>query len=237
MKKGLLLIITVFVICIFSAAYVVYAHQKNLSTSANYPDVVAKIADVSISGKDLAMQVELEMNKYEKIKQPRDYSFYEEVALKNLIVNILLDKEAEKKGLNVNKEEVLKYINDTIKVIDSVDNNDPNKIELIKEIKSKGFSSIKDYMNDPTYIEVAKKVLVKAKLRNLIYNTTLQPTEEDIDNYITKNHLEDAKQDLKIRESIRKFLYQQSKINIWKKYIEELFQNNEFEVLIPIDIK
>lgn len=122
-------------------------------------------------------------------------------------------------------------------MIDSVDNNDPNKIELIKEIKSKGFSSIKDYMNDPTYIEVAKKVLVKAKLRNLIYNTTLQPTEEDIDNYITKNHLEDAKQDLKIRESIRKFLYQQSKINIWKKYIEELFQNNEFEVLIPIDIK
>lgn len=237
MRKRLLLIISVFVFCIFSATYVVYAYQKNLPTSANYPDVVAKVAGVPISGKDLAMQVELEMNKYEKIKQPNDYSFYETVALKHLITNILLDKEAEKKGLSVSKEEVLKYINDTIKVIDSVNNNDPNKIELMKEIKSKGFSSIKDYMNDPTYVEVAKKILTRAKLRNLIYNTAPQPTEEDIDNYIEKNHLEDAKQDLKIRESIRKLLFQQSKVNTWKKYIEEIIQNNECEVLVPINVK
>lgn len=233
----MLFILPILAICILSMAYVVNSYQRNLSTSANYPDVVAKVAGESISGKDLAMQVELEKNKYEKIKQPKDNSFYEKVALKHLITNILLDKEAEKKGLSVSKEEVLKYLNDTIKMIDAVDNNNPNKKELMKEIKSKGFLNIEDYMNDPTYIEVAKKVLVRAKLRNLIYNTTPQPTEEDIDNYIAKNHLEDAKHDLKIRESIRSLLFQKGKVNTWEKYLEELFQKNECEVLVPINTK
>lgn len=238
MKKRVLFILPIFLaICIFGMVYVVNAYQRNLSTNVNYPDIIAKVADEVISGKDLAIQIELEKNKSEKIKQPKDYSFYEKVALKHLITNILLDKDAEKRGLSVNKEEVLKYSNDTIKMIDAVDNNDPNKKELMNEIKSKGFSNIKDYMNDSTYIEVAKKVLAIAKLRNLIYSTTPRPTEEDIDNYIAKNHLEDAKHDLKIRESIRNLLFQQNKVNTWEKYLEELIQKSEFEVLVPINVK
>lgn len=131
MKKRVLFILPIFLaICIFGMVYVVNAYQRNLSTNVNYPDIIAKVADEVISGKDLAIQIELEKNKSEKIKQPKDYSFYEKVALKHLITNILLDKDAEKRGLSVNKEEVLKYSNDTIKMIDAVDNNDPNKKEL-----------------------------------------------------------------------------------------------------------
>jgi hypothetical protein len=163
--------------------------ELNNIKNTMYPDVVAEVGDTKITGLQLTMEEAIKRNNYVYMKKPQNQSFYEKVALGQLITNDLIDTEIKKQGITATDDEIKSSIEQDEKFYDSLPDNAPAKITFMQTIKADGFNSITDYMNSPKTINAVKKTLATGKLRNIILQSVPNGQNEPAkawDDYIDK---------------------------------------------------
>lgn len=215
---------------VFSAA--VYASQSNPS---KYTDVVAKIGNTELTGNQLSGQVEIEKNKWERIGNPQTEIFYVKAALRQLVLNELLEVAAKKKGIVITDEEASKYLNNIVNNIEKLDDNAPASIQLYNDIKACGYNSIEDYVNSPLVIESTKNVLMRAQVKDQVLSTVSMPSDEEVDNYIKLNKLNISSPEQ--RTAIKHLIHQNNISQKWNKYINDLIASDNYELFLDVDIK
>lgn len=211
---------------------VVHASQ---SKPAQHQEIVAKIGNVVIAGNDFTEQVEIEKNKWERIGVLQSETFYEKAALRQLVLNKLLENDAKGKGIVITDKEASNYLNNIVNTINKLKENDPSSIQFYNDVKASGYDTVEDYVNSPFVIESTKNVLMRAQVKKQIFSTVSLPTDEEVDSYIIKNNLDVNNPE---QRAIMKYqIYQNNIIKKWDRYIDDLIDKGDYELFVNIDIK
>jgi hypothetical protein len=203
--------------------------------NTDYPNIVANVKGHEISGNEFTNNIELEKSKWERFGKPQTKSFYETTVLKRMVLNILMDADAKQKGLTVTNQDASEYLTDTVKKLNSLSNDDPARNQFLNEIAAYGHTDINEYTKDPNVLNATKDLLLRAKLKRYIYNTVSTPSDEEVDTYIKSKNIRLAEPDHK--EGIKQLLLQEKRTNAWKNYVNQLLNEKDYQLFVPIDIK
>jgi len=238
MIKKKIIVGLVCIIAVLGLSIAVYASQFYPSqgvNKSNYSEIVAKVGDKQITGKQLTGQVQLEKNKWERIGYPQSESFYEKAALRQLILNAQLENIAKQKGINVTEKEVSDYLGNIINKMSSLSDNDPNKIEFINDMRASGFETTQEYSKSPEVKVATKDILTRAKVKKVLLSKVPLPSDEEVNNYIKKNkiNINNPEEKLQIKYELNK----KNRLEEWNNFTNELINTGNYEIFADIDIK
>ncbi len=143
----------------------------------NEKQLVAKVGQQEITEAEFEEQMKIKKDAYENLGIPQTDDFYKTVSLGLLVERVLLEQEAESRGIIVSTEEVVAYLKKQLEEMEKLHDNDPGKIEYYNAIKLNGYNTPEDFINAPEVISAQKKVFA----RNLL-KETIAP-KEDWDEY------------------------------------------------------
>lgn len=232
----LVVIIILLTLTISIEHYQVKADTEQLINYINiddskYPKIIGKVGNLTISNREFATMIYLMKTKYQNAGQSKDEKFYEREALKKIVLDKLYELEEKKYGLIVSEQEVDNYLNNMLKLYNSMDDKNSEKAKFLEIVKQDGFNNVEDFISNQQIRNVYKKALLKVKLRNYIMNRAKYPTDEDVDKYIAENNLQSLNLD---KSMLKQQLYQKNKIDEWNNYNEQLLKSSNYEIYIPI---
>jgi len=234
-NKKLMIFVAFLLVMAFSAMAVnanqlFFAHQIDTS---KYPEIVAKVNGDEISGQNLATATAIEKSKWDKIGNPQSDTVCESLALRQLIINKMIESEAKQNNISISSQEAYEKLKNVVNEIMSLSDN-PGKEQFLSEIKTCGYNSVEEYLEDAKVTEAYKKLLVRTKVRNQFYKSVPEPTENDINAYIQDKQINDV--DDESKKLIKNALYQAKKSKAWKDHVDLLINSGDYEILAPIDI-
>lgn len=169
-KRSLIWIILIATLCIILTGC---NEQKkytqipnNIKTTTSDSAIVAQVGNTTITASQFLSRVLNEKQAFESIKKPQSEEFYKKVTLGLMIQEILLTSEAQKQGISVSAEETVDYLNQQRETMQSLSDNDPEKIKYLEKIKAQGFNNASDYTKSSKVISDTQKSLIIVKLLN-----------------------------------------------------------------------
>jgi len=233
----LLSLVLLMSLCLTVAAY---AGQGSINNK-DYPEIVLKVGDKTVTNNEFAEQVKKVKTAYEINNTLQDKSYYEKEVLKKIIMNELIDQVVTERGIAVTDEESKKYLKESIALFNDVYKEDPNKVFFIESVKELGFSSLEEYAQNKKVLDTAKIFLARGKLAAEIAATVKEPAEEEVDEFIQeKSKVEkdiiEIKNDPAAREQIRKYLLQKKQLKAYREFKQELFSKGNYEIYISVDL-
>jgi CRISPR/Cas system CSM-associated protein Csm2 small subunit len=139
---------------------------NNVKATSSDSAIVAQVENTTITASQFLSRVQNEKQAFESIKKPQSEEFYKRVTLGLMIQEILLANEAQKQGITVSREETVDVLNQQMRAIESLGENDPEKIRYLKKIKAQGLDNPSDFVKSSEVISDTQKSLVIGKLLN-----------------------------------------------------------------------
>jgi CRISPR/Cas system CSM-associated protein Csm2 small subunit len=135
---------------------------NNVKATSSDSAIVAQVENTTITASQFLSRMQNEKQAFESIKKPQSEEFYKRVTLGLMIQEILLANEAQKQGITVSREETVDVLNQQMRAIESLGENDPEKIRYLKKIKAQGLDNPSDFVKSSEVISDTQKSLVIA---------------------------------------------------------------------------
>jgi len=239
-KKNKLFFALALALCLtFLISFSMFGFEKtlfpNLKNIENekYPEVVAQVGDVLISGADLSKRIEVEKANWEYSNLPQEESFYERSALQQLVLRALLDKRVKELNITVTNDEAKNYLMSQIGLMESSKSDD----SLIKQFKlylnDLGYTNLEEYSESSEVISVTQKILARLELEKRIKENIKGISSDEITNYIKERGITLDDNNLEI---IKTKLLLEKRSKAWSDYKKELLKTQSHKEFVDINI-